>query len=1147
MEFLKEFQNPPAKYRIKPFWFWNGEMTREEISHQLEEMADKGLGGVFICARQGMTVPYLSKDWFTLVEYACEEAKKRGLEAWLYDEYPYPSGMSGGEVLLEHPEAEHKVLGHRSVFVDGGERVQVELGWSRILHARAYRMTAGGQEADGQIAGDQEADGQAADGQADVCAHGSADGAEWVTDWNDWIDLRDEIGNLQTEKIYQQTGLTKYNNKRFFSYGPKKILRTVLPEGRWRIEVYTEEALGDFKYYGGFFDPCNKEAVRTFIETTHERYRKASGSRFGDSIHGMFSDEVGLLGGIPWSSLLPERFEAENGYSLLEALPALHDGSVPGACRIRYDLYRTVHELFVESYHKQVADWCRENRLAYATEVPSMRPGTQRYSDIIGGDTAHEKLGKSLEWSYDEYIRNYRSNAKAVSSLARQLDREYAMIESFHSVGWTMTIQDAKWMIDRLGGSGINLYNFHAFYYTIADITKHDAPPSQFLQNPYWKHYRKLADYVGRMGVMVSNTEADIRIAVLDPVAALWTKLGNPFHGFPYAGESEAERAECDRLRDSWVNVCKTLLFHQLDYDHLDGEMLQEALVEDGKIRMGRASYSVVVLPPCHCMERGARKKLKEFVEQGGCLIAAGELPAVSIEKEETDEETAGEWRRLFSMDGTCVVRDLDSGELVRICREHSQGAARIEVVRGNRKDVIGCVRLDDEGNRYAFVANQGSGNVQVQVSAGERRPAERRPDGRRLDHRRLAGWAVSCGTEVRGEISCRAEALKNSEYTAQVWNLEDGTVTDVEMESGSIAVMLGGFESRWIRIAESRTKGNQTEGNRAEEKQAEENLTGESQSAISRVNAGIAQTEPALVIPMGGEWQVRTAGDNICRFDMVDMSLDQKEWRRTEVKTFIEQCDGTKLLGQEQLDFAGTFGTPKKISPAYPMECRYRAVFDIGTLPGRLSLLLDRETVAGQHVIRVNGTPVEETDWSPVRVNDQNNRAAEILSLVHTGKNEIEIEAVITQDEDGLRDPFYLWGNFGVEARNGVPVLTALPEHTAPDSPWYRGFPYYSGEICFEKNFDLKELTVAAGEVAARRIPLRLGFSVPVYDCVEVEFNGVSLGVKAYTPYEWYCDTSKIKNEGNRVVVRITNTLANMLDGMYFDYDRHCLVKIEP
>lgn len=117
---MREFQNPPAKYRIKPFWFWNGEMTKEEICLQIREMGEKGLGGMFICARQGMTVPYLSKEWFELIQFACREAKNQGLEAWLYDEYPYPSGMSGGEVLLEHPEAEHMRLCHKRLDVAGG-------------------------------------------------------------------------------------------------------------------------------------------------------------------------------------------------------------------------------------------------------------------------------------------------------------------------------------------------------------------------------------------------------------------------------------------------------------------------------------------------------------------------------------------------------------------------------------------------------------------------------------------------------------------------------------------------------------------------------------------------------------------------------------------------------------------------------------------------------------------------------------------------------------------------------------------------------------------------------------------------------------------------------------------------------------------
>lgn len=125
--------------------------------------------------------------------------------------------------------------------------------------------------------------------------------------------------------------------------------------------------------------------MRTFLETTHERYEKAVGDQFGITVHGMFSDEVGLLSPIPWSKLLPEEFEKRNGYSLLDCMPALHDDSFENAMKVRYDLYETAHILFRTSYHKQVSDWCREHHLQYATEVPSMRHSTQRYSDIVGG------------------------------------------------------------------------------------------------------------------------------------------------------------------------------------------------------------------------------------------------------------------------------------------------------------------------------------------------------------------------------------------------------------------------------------------------------------------------------------------------------------------------------------------------------------------------------------------------------------------------------------------------------------------------------------------------------------------------------------------------------------------------------------------
>src|SRR5690625_231987 len=101
---FQKFMQPDPAYGIHPFWFWNGDMNDDEIKHQIEEMSEKGVTGFFICARQGLTIPYLSKEWFKKVEFAIQTAAEHNMHVWLYDEYPYPSGMAGGEVVLERSE-----------------------------------------------------------------------------------------------------------------------------------------------------------------------------------------------------------------------------------------------------------------------------------------------------------------------------------------------------------------------------------------------------------------------------------------------------------------------------------------------------------------------------------------------------------------------------------------------------------------------------------------------------------------------------------------------------------------------------------------------------------------------------------------------------------------------------------------------------------------------------------------------------------------------------------------------------------------------------------------------------------------------------------------------------------------------------------
>lgn len=90
------------RYRSIPFWSWNSRLEKSELARQIAQMQDAGIGGFVIHARSGLTTPYLSDEWFDCVGYCLDEAERRSMEVWIYDENGWPSGFVGGK-LLKNP------------------------------------------------------------------------------------------------------------------------------------------------------------------------------------------------------------------------------------------------------------------------------------------------------------------------------------------------------------------------------------------------------------------------------------------------------------------------------------------------------------------------------------------------------------------------------------------------------------------------------------------------------------------------------------------------------------------------------------------------------------------------------------------------------------------------------------------------------------------------------------------------------------------------------------------------------------------------------------------------------------------------------------------------------------------------------------
>ncbi len=93
-----------------PFWWWNGVQEEHQLTAQLEEIAEAGLRGVVIHPRYGNQIDYLSELWMDHFRHACREAKRLGLEVWLYDDESYPSGSAARRIPKQFPHYRQKSL-----------------------------------------------------------------------------------------------------------------------------------------------------------------------------------------------------------------------------------------------------------------------------------------------------------------------------------------------------------------------------------------------------------------------------------------------------------------------------------------------------------------------------------------------------------------------------------------------------------------------------------------------------------------------------------------------------------------------------------------------------------------------------------------------------------------------------------------------------------------------------------------------------------------------------------------------------------------------------------------------------------------------------------------------------------------------------
>ncbi len=677
IEILKEFCAPGVEWRGKPFWSWNGELRREELIRQIHVMKEMGFGGYFMHSRSGLITEYLGDEWFDLICAVADEGEKLGMESWLYDEDRWPSGSAGGKVTVD-PQYRQKSLRINEMSPELYEKREdtYDLFIAKLddLNMWAYKRLPL---------------------DADVNAEIAALAPEYEDKSGEWKVLRFEI--LPDAPNSNYNGTT-------------------------------------------YIDTMSYAAVRRFIELTHEEYKKRCGDRLGRSIKGIFADEPSRGRGMDkmriengvrielmcWTNDIFEQFEARYGYDGRAVLPELFyypNGSRVAPIKLHY--FDLANNLFIERFAMQINDWCKENNIIFTGHV--LHEDSLSNQTVPNGSLMrfYEAMGYPGVDVLTEHNNGYWI-VKQLSSATRQLGQKWLLSELYGCTGWQMPFKSHKTVGDWQALFGINLRCQHLSWYTMEGESKRDYPASILHQSPWYPYYDSIESYFARFGLVMQQGSPDCDVLMLNPIESVWCQAHLGWARWINSADPIVQQYE-KRYRE---------MFYFLTNNHIDFDYGEEDIMrrhysiekdENGAmLRIGEATYRVVVLGNMLTIRQTTIDILKEFIDAGGKVIIVGDSPeyvdAVPVEGE-------------FALNAISSCVPYDSEALACEIRKYSEKYVDIKNENGEVVgDVYVQVRDDFAGGKAICMICVGDAKVNPRRGLSVRVKADKKYHVQRWD-----------------------------------------------------------------------------------------------------------------------------------------------------------------------------------------------------------------------------------------------------------------------------------------------------------------------------------------------------------------------------------------------------------------------------
>jgi len=378
-----------------------------------------------------------------------------------------------------------------------------------------------------------------------------------------------------------------------------------------------------------YVDTLSTEAIRAFIDCTHEAYRETFGGKFPEDVPAIFTDEPNFnanaeLGSpfdgfttLAWTGVLRDTFRQAWDVDLLDILPWVIWQTTDGPSHWRWRYWDHLSERFAVAFNDQLGQWCGDHGIALT-------------GHMLNEDSLPAQVG-----AVGECMRQYRAyqipgidllcdaykpaTAKQAISVARQDGREHVMSELYGVTNWDFPFAGHKVQGDWQAALGITLRVHHLSWISMEGQSKRDYPAAIGPQSPWHQEYKLVEDHFARVCSALTEGKPLVRIGVVHPVESAWLSRGVHSQDGIVSAQQEA-------LFQDTINW---LLDASLDFDYICESLLpqQERDTQTAALQVGEMAYDVVVLPNLETIRQTTLDSLEKFMARGGQVIVMGSTP----------------------------------------------------------------------------------------------------------------------------------------------------------------------------------------------------------------------------------------------------------------------------------------------------------------------------------------------------------------------------------------------------------------------------------------------------------------------------------------------------------------------------------------